>query len=106
MMIPYPCWLPFASAVRIMKVASCIARTGMQTLYTAERAIASPAPRSVLPSPAHREPGSPRLMTPGLVYEDVERGRCKGSPIPPRLAIMGRLHRAPRPSVTRGHDDG
>jgi hypothetical protein len=30
--------------VRIIKVASCIARTGMQTLYTAERAIASDTP--------------------------------------------------------------
>jgi hypothetical protein len=31
-------------------------------LYTVERAIASPAPRSALPSPAHRKPGTPRLM--------------------------------------------
>src|SRR5262249_60597288 len=81
-MIPYPCWLPFASAVRIMKVASCIARTGMQTLYTAERAIASPAPRSVLPSPAHREPGTPRLMMPGLVHEDVNGEGAKAPPFP------------------------
>jgi hypothetical protein len=35
-------------------------------------------------------------MMPGLVYEDVNGGRCKGSPIPRRLAIMGRLHRAPK----------
>src|SRR5262245_66469850 len=105
MMIPYPCWLPFASAVRIMKVASCIARTGMQTLYTAERAIASPTPRTVLPSPAHRA----RHPAADDAWPDLqgrERGRCKGSPIPRRLAIMGRLHRAPRPSVTPGHDDG
>ena len=27
--IPYPCWAPSASAVRIMKVASCIARVAM-----------------------------------------------------------------------------
>ena len=34
----------------------------MQTLYTVERAIASPAPRNALLSPAHGKPGTPRLM--------------------------------------------
>src|SRR5262249_21155453 len=94
MMIPYPCWLPFASAVRIMKVASCIARTGMQTLYTAERAIASPAPRGVVPSPARKEPGTPRLMTAGLVYQDVNGEGAKAPPVPAawqlRAASTGR----------------
>src|SRR3984957_12614006 len=41
-MIPYPCWLPSASAVRIRKVASCIARIAIPTLYIVELAVASP----------------------------------------------------------------
>src|SRR5262245_25338169 len=41
-MIPYPCWLPSASAVRIRNVASCIARSVTLTLYTAGLAMASP----------------------------------------------------------------
>ena len=31
-MIPYPCWAPSASAVRIMKVASCIARVATRVI--------------------------------------------------------------------------
>src|SRR5882757_2552178 len=41
-MIPYPCWLPSASAVRIRNVASCIARSVILTLYTAELAVPKP----------------------------------------------------------------
>src|SRR5262249_58244457 len=94
MMIPYPCWLLLASAVRIMKVASCIARMGMQTLYTAELAIASPAPRSVLPSPAHRarHPAADNAW-PGL--RGCERGRCKGSPISDGATLTEADHRRP-----------
>src|SRR5260370_41228282 len=47
-MIPYPCWLPSASAVRIRNVASCIARSVILTLYTAELAVAT------LPELPHR----------------------------------------------------
>src|SRR5215469_7620856 len=43
-----------------MKVASCIARTGMQTLYTAERAIASPIPR---PGAGHLAGPLPRAQS-------------------------------------------
>src|SRR5690348_18440688 len=37
--IPYPCWLPAASAVRIRNVASCIGRLVMPAVYIAELTI-------------------------------------------------------------------
>src|SRR6201995_3338745 len=41
-MIPYPCWLPDASAVRIRNVASCIARVLITATYIDELAVGSP----------------------------------------------------------------
>jgi hypothetical protein len=35
-MMPYPCWDPSASAVKIRKVASCIALPLIRPLYTDE----------------------------------------------------------------------
>jgi len=36
----------------------------------------------VLPSHAQREPGTPRLMKPGLVYQDVNWEGANASPFP------------------------
>src|SRR2546429_507632 len=56
-MIPYPCWLPSASAVRIRNVASCIARSVIHTLYTVGLAVARPPelPRRWAGQAARRE---------------------------------------------------
>jgi hypothetical protein len=40
-MIPYPCWDPSASAVKIRNVASCIALLLIPSLYTDELAVSS-----------------------------------------------------------------
>src|SRR5262245_53832006 len=42
-MIPYPCWVPDASAVKMRNVASCIARVLITATYIDELAVASPA---------------------------------------------------------------
>jgi hypothetical protein len=53
-MIPYPCWVPDASAVRIKNVASCIARVLITATYIDELAVASPySPELLAPVRSH-----------------------------------------------------
>src|SRR6266576_821098 len=77
-MIPYPCWLPSASAVRIRNVASCIARSVIHTLYTVGLAVARP----------------PELPGDGLVRPPAVSGAA---------SIMIKLFRAVRVHRASGH---
>src|SRR6185437_9871117 len=57
-MIPYPCWVPDASAVRMRNVASCIARLLITATYIDELAVASsyspePSPKLLAPVRSH-----------------------------------------------------
>src|ERR1700722_11463626 len=81
--IPYPCWLPSASAVRIRKVASCIARSAIATVYTVELAMTT----LVF---AGRRPAS-RTGT-GAAWDRGARGDRGGA---------GRLERGPRRGAGR-----
>src|ERR1700678_2964090 len=89
-MIPYPCWLPLASAVRIMKVASCIARIAIQTLYTVERAIASPPSR---PAPAPARPAARALASQvGRILAAQQQSWTKLQPRLSREVLPGTGH--------------
>src|SRR6266481_2048723 len=97
-MIPYPCWLPSASAVRIRNVASCIARSVIHTLYTVGLAAARPPelPRRWAGQAAHRE----RCC---LDHDQAVFGPCEFTA--PRAVSSGTAASTPR-SWTRPVDEG
>src|SRR5215470_10355299 len=70
-MIPYPCWLLSASAVRIRNVASCIARSVILTLYTVELSMAT---RPSRPAPAVGSSRKESVLCTGFV-ESGDAGR-------------------------------
>src|SRR6185312_10388383 len=81
-MIPYPCWVPDASAVRIRNVASCIARVLITATYIDELAVASPS------SPRHETGYSRRwnALDPGFHGDPA----CPALPVSAQEAAPGR----------------
>src|SRR3954447_22482686 len=78
-MIPYPCRLPAASAVRIRKVASCIVRLAISAIYTDELAL-------------HGDSVQGRCRTAPRCLQYAEPGGAPPSPATPPWVAPSRRH--------------
>lgn len=82
-MIPPPCWLPSARAIRIRQVPSCITRVVITTLYIVELSVASwqaPGPRSRA-GPARLRPGSAAARPRGSIISAGRDGHAAASAV-------------------------